>query len=58
MKDKIRNALASVEIEGYEFSIEQINFISNLVERIDNKEINWDEAVAIIKERHNESKDT
>ena len=53
MNDKIRNALASVEMEGYTFTDEQIEFITDLVERRDSKEISWDEAISIVKERHN-----
>ena len=52
-----QNALANVQLEGYEFTLEQIQFIKNLIERIDNKEISWDEAVKIIKERHNAKSD-
>lgn len=52
VNDKLRNALASVQIEGFEFTDEQIQFISDLVHRIDGGEISWDEAVQIVKERH------
>lgn len=52
VNDTMRNALASVQIEGYEFTDEQIQFISDLVRRIDGGEISWDEAVQIVKERH------
>ena len=58
VNDTLRNALASVQIEGYEFTDEQIQFISDLVRRIDGGEISWDEAVQIVKERHNERNDT
>ena len=50
------NALANVRLEGYEFTLEQIEFIKDLVERIDSKAITWDEAIKIIKERHRKNK--
>lgn len=52
MDDKLKSALASVQIETGDFSIEQIKFISDLIERIHTKEITWDEAIDIIKNRH------
>lgn len=51
-KKAFNNAIASARMEGYEFTDEQIQFISDLVRRIDNGEISWDEAVQIVKERH------
>ena len=53
--DKLRNALASVQIEGFEFTDEQIQFVSDLVRRIDGGEISLDEAVQIVKEKHYEN---
>ena len=56
MNDKLKNSLASLEMEGFAFTGEQIEFIRNLVERIDRGEITWDEAIEIVKARHsNES---
>ena len=48
----IASALASVEFEGLVFTEEQKQFILNLVKRIDNKEITWEQAIEIVKERH------
>lgn len=50
--NNFNNALANVQLEGYEFTLEQIEFIKDLVERIDNKEITWEQAIEIVKERH------
>lgn len=52
MDDKLKSALASVQIETGEFSIEQLKFIQKLIERVHTKEITWDEAIEIIKDRH------
>ena len=52
-KKALNNALANVQLEGYEFTLEQIEFIKDLIERIDSRELTWDEAIEIIKERHN-----
>ena len=52
MNEKIKKALASVELEGIEFTVEQIQFISDLVEKLDSKEISWNDALRIIEERH------
>lgn len=52
MNEKIKKALASVELEGTEFTVEQIQFISDLVEKLDSKEISWNDALKIIEERH------
>ena len=52
MNDKLKSSLASVELEGHDFTVEQVKFIINLVERIDNGEITWDEAIKIVKARH------
>lgn len=50
--NNFNNALANVQLEGYEFTLEQIEFIKDLVERIDSKEITWEQAIEIVKERH------
>ena len=52
MNTKFKNALANVQLEGYDYSAEQIDFIEKLIERINNGEITWDEGIKIIKERH------
>lgn len=52
MNEKIKKALASVELEGVEFTVEQIQFISDFAEKLDSKEISWNDALKIIEERH------
>lgn len=51
----MNNAFASWEMEGFTFSENEKEFILTLVERIDIGELTWDEAVGIIKEKHNEN---
>lgn len=47
----MNNALANVEIEGFEFTKEQMEFLTGLVKSIDDGEITWAEAVEIVKAR-------
>lgn len=60
MTDKIKkalnNALASVRMEGLEFTDEQIDMLTKLIERVDRGEITWSEAVKYLIERHEVSK--
>lgn len=58
MNKSLSNAFASAEMEGFTFTEEQKKFIVTLTENIERGDITWGEAVAIIKERYNESKDT
>ena len=52
MDNKLKSALASVQIETGEFTNEQIKTISNLIDRVHANEITWEEAIKIIKDRH------
>ena len=52
MDENLVNAFATVELEGFEFTDEQKQFIADLVSRVSNHEITWDEAIKIVKERH------
>ncbi len=52
MNNNLKSALASVQLEGEDFSFEQVKFISELVNRVNNGEITWDKAIEIIKNRH------
>ena len=53
MNEKMRNSLASAELEGFEFTAEQVAFLTDLAGRMDRGEITWDEAVKLVKARHN-----
>lgn len=55
MNDKLKSALATVQLEGEEFSLEQVKFISELINRVNNGEITWDEAIEITKNKHKTS---
>ena len=52
MDENLVNAFATVELEGFEFTDEQKQFIADLVNRVNNHEITWDEAIKIVKARH------
>ena len=52
MNNNISSVFASLEMEGLTFTPEQKQFIIGLIERIDNKEITWEQAIEIVKERH------
>ena len=56
MDKKLANAFATIELEGFEFTDEQKQFIADLVNRVNNHEITWDEAIKIVKERHDVNK--
>lgn len=44
----IASTLASVSMEGYDFTEEQINFLTKLIYRVKLNEITWDSAIKII----------
>ena len=56
MDENLVNAFATVELEGFEFTDEQKQFIADLVSRVSNHEITWDEAIKIVKERYDANK--
>ena len=56
MDENLVNVFATVELEGFEFTDEQKQFIADLVNRVNNHEITWDEAIKIVKERHDANK--
>ena len=56
MDKNLVNAFATVELEGFEFTGEQKQFIADLVNRVSNREITWDEALKIVKERYDAKK--
>lgn len=53
---KLANAFATVELEGFEITDEQKQFIADLISRVSNREITWDEALKIVKERYDAKK--
>ncbi len=50
--NKLKNAFATVQFEGNYFSSDQKEFIQNLVERINRKDITLEEAIEIIILKH------
>ena len=56
MDKKLASVFASIEMEGLDFTDEQKRFIVNLVDRVNRHEVTWDEAIKIVKERHDADK--
>lgn len=52
MQKCLNNAIASVRMEGFEFAPEQLDFLTDLVERVDCGEITWDEAIGTILKKY------
>lgn len=50
-KKALNNALASARIEGFDFTDEQIDMLTKLIERVDRGEITWNEAIKYLIER-------
>lgn len=48
----LNNAIASVRMEGFEFTPEQLDFLSDLVERVDCGGITCDEAIGTILKKY------
>lgn len=49
-KKAFNNAIASVRMEGFDFTDEQIDMLTKLIERVDRDEITWNEAVEMYNE--------
>lgn len=45
MQKRLNNAIASARMEGFEFTPEQVDFLAELIEKVDRGEITWNEAV-------------
>lgn len=58
MNDKLKNSLASLEMEGFTFTKEQKEFMIWLTESVDRGEITWDEAIKMVKVRHENDKNS
>ncbi len=51
-KKAFNNALANARMEGLDFTDEQIDMLTKLIERVNRGEITWSEAINSITERH------
>ena len=50
-KKAFNNAIASARMEGFDFTDEQIDMLTKLIERVDRGEITWNEAIKYLIER-------
>ena len=55
-KKALNNALASARMEGFDFTDEQIDMLTKLIEKVDRNEITWSEAIKYLIERYKVSK--
>lgn len=55
-KKAFNNAIASARMEGFDFTDEQIDMLTKLIERVDKSEITWSEAIEYLIERYKVSK--
>lgn len=55
-KKALNNALASARMEGFDFTDEQIDMLTKLIERVGKSEITWSEAIEYLTERYKVSK--
>lgn len=55
-KKALNNALASARMEGFDFTDEQIDMLTKLIERVGSGEITWSEAIKYLIERYKVSK--
>lgn len=53
MQKRFNNAIASIRMEGFKFTQEQLDFLADLIERADCGEITWGEAIRIILKKSN-----
>lgn len=55
-KKAFNNAIASARMEGFDFTDEQIDMLTKLIERVGRSEITWSEAIKYLTERYKVSK--
>ena len=51
-KKAFNNAIASVRMEGFDFTDEQINNLINLIERVDDDKMTWQEAIDSLVDKY------
>ena len=55
-KKAFNNAIASARMEGFDFTDEQLDMLTKLIERVDRGETTWNEAIKYLIERYKVSK--
>jgi hypothetical protein len=51
-KKAFNNAIASARMEGFDFTDEQLAMLTDLIERVDQGEITWEEAINNLVQRY------
>lgn len=51
-KKAFNNAIASVRMEGFDFTDKQLESLANLIEQVDNGKITWREAIDSLIQKH------
>jgi hypothetical protein len=51
-KKAFNNALASARMEGFDFTGEQLDMLTDLIERVDQGEITWEEVINSLVQRY------
>lgn len=51
-KKAFNNAIASARMEGFDFTGEQLAMLTDLIERVDQGEITWKEAINSLVQRY------
>ena len=51
-KKAFNNAIASVRMEGFDFTDKQLESLANLIEQVDNGKITWREAMDSLIQKH------
>jgi hypothetical protein len=51
-KKAFNNAIASARMEGFDFTDEQLNDLADLIERLYDDKMTWQEAVNFLVQKH------
>lgn len=51
-KKAFNNAIASARMEGFDFTDEQLDMLTDLIKRVDQGEISWKEAINSLVQRY------
>lgn len=51
-KKAFNNAIASVRMEGFDFTDEQLNDLADIIEQVDDGKITWQEAIDSLVDKY------
>lgn len=54
-KKAFNNAIASAKMEGFNFTDEQLNDLADLIERVDDGKMTWQEAIDSLVKKYRRS---